>query len=107
MSRLHRRGFARTAARFALAVVLCATLPISASADAETSAEEVEESTDHLMPLGNRTRAWIARQRNNEDASDAPAGLTPPAERRVRMRYLESFEHPIPELFEMDETEGR
>lgn len=107
MSRIDRCGFARIAAGFALGALLGATFTTRAPAEEASDETSVEESTDHRMPLGNRTRAWLARQRNNEEASEAPAGLTPPAERRARMRYLDSFEHPIPDLFEMDDVEAR
>jgi hypothetical protein len=65
-----------------------------------------EETEAHRMPLGSRTRAWLDRQKSGDVASEEAAGLTPPADRRARMRYLRSFEYPLPELFEMDETEG-
>jgi len=55
--------------------------------------------TDHEIPLGNRTRAYLERQRTGAEASEGH-GLTPPAERRARKRYLKSFEHPIPDLFD-------
>jgi hypothetical protein len=49
----------------------------------------------HEFPLGTRTRDYLDRQRSGEESSNAH-GLTPPAERRARKRYLQSFEHPIP-----------
>jgi hypothetical protein len=54
----------------------------------------------HEFPLGSRTRGYLERQRSGEESSNAH-GLTPPAERRARKRYLESFEHPIPDQFDM------
>lgn len=54
----------------------------------------------HEFPLGTRTRDYLDRQRSGDEASNAH-GLTPPAERRARKRYLQSFEHPIPDQFDM------
>ncbi len=84
-----------------VAVVVAGFLPAIAWADESDAASE-ETPTHHEFPLGTRTRAHLERQRNGDEASVAH-GLTPPAERRARKRYLQSFEHPIPELFEMDE----
>ena len=56
----------------------------------------------HEFPLGTRTRDYLDRQRSGEESSNAH-GLTPPAERRARKRYLKSFEHPIPDLFDQKE----
>ena len=44
-------------------------------------------------------RSHLERQRTGAEASKGH-GLTPPAERRARKRYLKSFEHPIPDLFD-------
>ncbi len=90
------------------AVALTALLlPAGASAEwEETEHEAAGSDADHQMPLGNRTRAILERQRSGVDAAPEARGLTPPAERRARMRYLRSFEHPIPDLFDADEAGG-
>jgi len=93
-----------------LCIALLWALPPAGASLAEEPAEPpaaVDDAEVHQMPLGSRTRAWLDRQKRGDVASEADAGLTPPADRRARMRYLRSFEHPIPDLFEMDETEGR
>lgn len=87
----------------ALFAVLAAALPAAAADDPGPGAESKSE---YLAPLGERTRAWLERQREGWDASPRAHGLTPPAERRARKRYLESYEYPIPELFDMDATLG-
>ena len=67
---------------------------------AEPDEPRVDEAPPvHEFPLGTRTRDYMERQRSGEESSDAH-GLTPPAERRARKRYLQSFEHPIPDQFE-------
>lgn len=85
----------------AIAALVCA--PVAGRA---SEPEPAETSRDHEMPLGARTRVWLERQRSGIDASDEASGLTPPAERRARMRYLRSFEHPIPPLFDLEDTSG-
>jgi hypothetical protein len=93
-----------------LLLALLWVLPAAPSAaearDEPPVASAAEDAEVHQMPLGTRTRAWLDRQKSGEVASEEPAGLTPPADRRARMRYLRSFEHPIPDLFEMGDTEG-
>ena len=82
---------------------LCAVLvPAAALAGADGSTPE----DDHKAPLGERTRAYLDRQRSGDEASEGH-GLTPPAERRARKRYLKSFEHPIPDLFDTKETKEK
>jgi len=83
-------------------LLLCAGLA-PAIALAESDAPRVDEAPPaHEFPLGTRTRDYLERQRSGEESSNAH-GLTPPAERRARKRYLQSFEHPIPDLFDMDD----
>ncbi len=80
-----------------LAALIAGLLPAVAIA----SDDEPSESSPaaHEVPLGSRTRAHLERQRSGDESSNAH-GLTPPAERRARKRYLRSFEHPIPDLFD-------
>ena len=78
-----------------IAAVMTAMLPAVAIAGTDDGSENI----DHEIPLGNRTRAYLERQRTGAEASEGH-GLTPPAERRARKRYLKSFEHPIPDLFD-------
>ena len=88
----------RETARWTL-LMIALLAPAGALADDVPSDEP--ESAPHEFPLGSHTRAWLERQRSGAESSNAH-GLTPPAERRARKRYLKSFEHPIPDLFEMD-----
>jgi hypothetical protein len=84
-------------------LLLCAGLA-PAIALAESDAPRVDEAPPaHEFPLGTRTRDYLERQRSGEESSNAH-GLTPPAERRARKRYLQSFEHPIPDQFD---TKGK
>jgi hypothetical protein len=82
----------------ALLAALCAAL-LSASAFAESEPKDEDAPAPHEFPLGTRTHDYLERQRTGQESSD-PHGLTPPAERRARKRYLQSFEHPIPDLFD-------
>ena len=84
-----RRGIRWVAALFAVLV------PAAAVAGTDGASPD----DDHKTPLGERTRAYLDRQRTGDEASEGH-GLTPPAERRARKRYLKSFEHPIPDLFD-------
>lgn len=77
-------------------MLFAAIAPASALAD-EPRVDEAKPA--HEFPLGTRTRDYLDRQRSGEESSNAH-GLTPPAERRARKRYLQSFEHPIPDQFE-------
>ena len=90
-----------------IAAIALLALPGVGAAEDDPAAPQVDEKPAHWSPLGSRTRAWLERQRSGADASPVAPGLTPPADRRARMRYLQSFEHPIPALFQLDETEGR
>ena len=83
-----------------LAVLVAGLVSASALAD-DVPVDEAPPA--HEFPLGTRTRDYLDRQRSGEESSNAH-GLTPPAERRARKRYLKSFEHPIPDQFESDET---
>src|SRR5688572_14819768 len=68
---------------------------------AEPDEPRVDEAPSaHEFPLGTRTRDYLDRQRSGAESSNAH-GLTPPAERRARKRYLQSFEHKIPDQFDM------
>ena len=82
-----------------LAVMVAGFLPAIAWADESDAASE-ETPAPHEFPLGTRTREYLDRQRSGEESSNAH-GLTPPAERRARKRYLQSFEHKIPDQFDM------
>jgi len=81
---------------------LLIALLASAGALADDVPTDEPESAPHEFPLGSHTRAWLERQRSGDESSNAH-GLTPPAERRARKRYLKSFEHPIPDLFETND----
>ena len=83
-----------------LAVLVAGLAPATALAD-EPRVDEA--APPHEFPLGTRTRDYLDRQRSGEESSKAH-GLTPPAERRARKRYLQSFEHPIPDQFD---TKGK
>lgn len=45
------------------------------------------------------TRRWLSIQRNGEQQSHNPQALSAGAEDRVMRRYLNSFEHPIPDQY--------
>ena len=79
-----------------LAVLFAGLAPAIALAD-DVPVDDAPPA--HEFPLGTRTRDYLDRQRSGEESSKAH-GLTPPAERRARKRYLQSFEHPIPDQFD-------
>jgi hypothetical protein len=82
-----------------VAVLVAGIVP--AIAFAEPDEPRVDQAPPaHEFPLGTRTRDYLDRQRSGEESSNAH-GLTPPAERRARKRYLQSFEHKIPDQFDM------
>ena len=82
-----------------VALLLAGIAPAIAFAEPdEPRADEAPPA--HEFPLGTRTRDYLDRQRSGEESSNAH-GLTPPAERRARKRYLQSFEHKIPDQFDM------
>ena len=86
--------------------VLLAALLAPAVALADDIPVDEPDTAPHEFPLGQRTRDWLERQRLGLEASDAH-GLTPPAEKRARKRYLQSFEHPIPDLFDTKNGEEK
>ena len=86
-----------------LAVLFAGLAPAIALAD---DAPVDEPAPAHEFPLGTRTRDYLDRQRSGEESSNAH-GLTPPAERRARKRYLQSFEHPIPDQFDAKEKKAK
>jgi hypothetical protein len=51
------------------------------------------------VPARPRTKALLERQRSGDEASVAH-GLTPPAERRARKRYLEELRASDPDQFD-------
>jgi hypothetical protein len=87
-----------------IAAAIALLLP--AIAIAGSDAPDDSQNHDHEIPLGTRTREYLDRQRSGAESSEAH-GLTPPAERRARKRYLKSFEHPIPELFDTKENKEK
>lgn len=96
----------RTASFFvALGLAGALALPVWAESDhgddPETGEVFVEEVPGQL-PLGNRTRAWMDRQRDGALASPHSTGLTPPEDYRARRRHLDSFSHPIPDLYDFE-----
>lgn len=101
-----RRGIlARRALWGGLALsVWLAAAPAGSEAEAYEGEEDAGEES--VVPLGEATRAWLDRQRSGVDESRNPHGLTAPEEHRARTRYLESFTHPIPPLFELDDPLG-
>lgn len=50
-------------------------------------------------PLGDQTRALLDLQTSGDAASDTDHSLPSGVRSRVYLRYLESFEHPVPDLF--------
>jgi hypothetical protein len=86
-----------------LAVLFAGLVPAIALAD-EPRVDEAP--SPHEFPLGTRTRDYLDRQRSGEESSNAH-GLTPPAERRARKRYLKSFEHPIPDQLDTKDRSGK
>lgn len=50
-------------------------------------------------PLGDQTRALLDLQTSGDAASDTDHSLPSGVRSRIYLRYLESFEHPVPDLF--------
>lgn len=91
------------AAWAALAGLLLAAPGTAGTAETEGRGDAEAAGEERVVPLGAATRAWMERQRSGVEQSLDPHGLTAPAEHRARTRYLESFTHPIPPLFEREE----
>lgn len=74
-----------------LPILMMMTLPAWAETPAEATAD------------GSSTRQWMSLQKG--DAATVPAARPQSGEvgDRVYQRYLESFEHPIPETFEREQ----
>ena len=93
---------------------LCGALVAAGQAVAEghdgASVEAAEATSEAeapgVVPLGSQTRAWMDLQRSGAERSPHPTGLTPPEEYRSRKRHLDSYTHPIPWLFELEELGG-
>lgn len=85
-----------------LAGALAAPVWAETGPDSEAAAEAGADEERGVVPLGDRTRAWMERQRAGAEASPNPTGLTPPEDYRARRRHLDSFSHPIPPLFEFE-----
>ena len=49
-----------------------------------------------------QTEAWLHLQREGHAASLAPQGLTPAERERAIQRWLDSYQHAIPDFFEQD-----
>ncbi|MCK8515207.1 DUF3613 domain-containing protein [Methylonatrum kenyense] len=56
-------------------------------------------SKQSRQPLGEDTREWLRLQASGAKASDTDHSLPSGVRSRIYQRYLDSFEHPIPELF--------
>ncbi|WP_018877724.1 DUF3613 domain-containing protein [Thioalkalivibrio sp. ALE28] len=85
----------RVSAAAVVAVLTGFLLGISGVVRADGS-EEVRPVTE---PVGEATRDWLQVQRGGEQASPTTQGLPEAARTRALGRYLESFEHPIPETY--------
>lgn len=91
--------------RIVIFLALGLTLLWAGPAWTESEVEPAPEK-ESVVPLGTQTRAWLERQRTGTEQSRNPHGLTPPEEHRAVKRHLDSFDHPIPPLFEFEELGG-
>ncbi|HEX4895203.1 MAG TPA: DUF3613 domain-containing protein [Solimonas sp.] len=60
-------------------------------------------AADETPPPGSEARAWLDLQRSGAAASRTPPTTSGEVADRVYQRYLQSFEHPLPERFEREE----
>ena len=51
---------------------------------------------------GSATRAWMALQKGDEGTVSTPRPQSGEEAERVYQRYLDSFDHPIPEAFDRE-----
>ncbi|ABI57498.1 DUF3613 domain-containing protein [Alkalilimnicola ehrlichii MLHE-1] len=77
-------------------LVLFLTGPVLADGAAEEAESAVRSSPERA---GEQTRAWLALQRDGDQASTYVQGLPEAARTRALRRYLDSFTHPIPETY--------
>lgn len=91
-----------------LLLTAAAALALAGSAEAESppaGASSGAPTPESPARVGERTKAWLALQREEKPGRNAH-GLPRAARSRALERYLESFSHPIPDLFDLEELEA-
>lgn len=63
-----------------------------------------EQDTENRYQPGEQTRDWLQMQSTGQSATQQPPRQTGPEAARAYERYLNSFEHPIPQYYTGDEA---
>lgn len=82
-----------------LAAVLMAAA-VGTSAQTATSEQNASGREDNAYEIGSQTRQWLDMQREGSQASPQAQTLPGPVMDQVYQRYIKSFGHPIPDLYE-------
>ncbi len=70
------------------------------------AAAGAEHRTDKNTATGDKTREWLALQREGHAASDQPQAVSGPVAAKIYRRYQDSFTYPIPEYFSGDDGDA-
>ena len=63
-----------------------------------------EQDTEKRSQPGEQSRSWLQMQSTGQSATQQPPRQTGPEAARAYERYLNSFEHPIPQYYTGDEA---
>ncbi len=83
-------------------IVAWAVLAVAFNAFAETGtvATGQSQASEDSYEVGSQTRQWLDMQREGSQASQQAQTLPGPVMDQVYQRYIKSFGHPIPDLYE-------
>ena len=82
-------------------IVAWAVLAVTSNAFAETgTASTQNQASEGSYEVGSQTRQWLDMQRDGSQASQQAQTLPGPVMDQVYQRYIKSFGHPIPDLYE-------
>jgi hypothetical protein len=79
--------------------LIWAVLATSLSAFADTDTQKSQDG-ETVYEIGSQTRQWLDMQRDGSQASRQAQTLPGPVMDQVYQRYIKSFGHPVPDLYE-------
>jgi Protein of unknown function (DUF3613) len=80
---------------------IAALLPLVLLFAAEIAAADSLEQS-----VGEETRRWLELQRSGVAASETRQTVSGPVADAIYKRYVESFQHPIPEFYKSEQNGG-
>lgn len=81
-------------------LMLIAMVMMSGVVMSAENGDEKSEGWEKPPAFGKMTSDWLEMQRSGREASDNPQAATPVIQEKVIKRYVDSYNHSIPEFYE-------